>query len=62
MKIMFELETNQDGTGEKITNFRVAEAVFNLCESEHYSCGGLNAEAVAKMMLLQIGKEMVGDE
>ena len=33
---------------EKISNFRVAEAVVNLCDT----CG-LNVETIAKMILVQ---------
>lgn len=39
--------------GETITNFRVAEAVINLC-NEGWE---LSAETVAKMILLQIDAE-----
>ncbi len=51
MKITFNLELNN----EKCTNFRIAEAVVNLCEDTHESCKDFNAEVIAKMILLQIG-------
>ena len=41
---------------EKITNFRVAESVVNLCTTE---CE-LDAEAIAKMILLQIDAKKGG--
>ena len=44
MKIFFKAETD-----EKITNFRVAEAVINLCKEDF----DLDSDAVAKMILLQ---------
>lgn len=44
MKIYFTADEN-----ETITNFRIAEAVINLC-NEGYD---LNSEAVAKMILLE---------
>ncbi len=50
MNITFNLEHGN----EEITNFRIAEAIINLCDDEHESCDGLNAETVAKMILLQI--------
>lgn len=53
MKIFFRLETD-----EKITNFRVAEAVVNLC-NEGYE---LDAEAIAKMILLQVDTTKEGDK
>ena len=49
MKIMFHLEHGQ----EKISNFNLAEALVNLCD-EDYNHDSLNAEVVAKMILLQI--------
>lgn len=45
MKIYFNAETD-----EVITNFRVAEAVVDLCSNRFE----LDAEAVAKMILLQV--------
>ena len=45
MNIYFKCDAN-----EKITNFRVAESVINLCNEDWE----LNAETVANMMLLQI--------
>ena len=47
MIIHFKLEHEE----EKISNFRIAEAVINLCDEGH----GLNAETIAKMILLQVG-------
>jgi hypothetical protein len=47
MKIYFNVET-----GEVITNFRVAEAVIDLCSNRFE----LDAETVAKMILLQVEK------
>ena len=44
-KILYELEQPKD----KITNFTLAEAVFTFCEQN----STLNAETVAKMILLQ---------
>lgn len=48
MKIYFECDE-----GENMTNFRVAEAIVNLCDL-HWE---LNAETVAKMILLQVDTE-----
>ena len=53
MKIYFNLEEN-----ETSNNFRVAEAVFNLCDK----CWELDAEAVAKMILLQVDARKGGAE
>ena len=44
MKIYFTADKD-----ETITNFRVAEAVINLCNEEF----ALDSEAVAKMILLE---------
>ena len=46
MNVYFKCDAN-----EKITNFRVAESVINLCNNEDWE---LNAETVANMILLQI--------
>jgi hypothetical protein len=51
MYVTFNLEHGN----EKMTNFRIAEAVINLCDDTHESCECLNAEIVAKMILLQKG-------
>ena len=51
MKIHYNLDEE-----EKITNFRVAESVVNLCATEWE----LDAEAVAKMILVQIDAKMKG--
>jgi hypothetical protein len=48
MKIYFECDED-----ERMTNFRVAEAVINLCNKSWE----LDAEAVAKMILLQVEAE-----
>jgi hypothetical protein len=45
MKIYYNLDEE-----ERITNFRVAESVVNLCATEWE----LDAEVVAKMILLQL--------
>ncbi len=58
MNIEFHLENGN----EKMTNFRIAEAIINLCNDTHPTCNELDAEVVAKMILLQIDnmKEMRG--
>jgi hypothetical protein len=53
MKIYYNLDEE-----ERMTNFRVAESVVNLCATEW----GLDAEAIAKMILLQIDAEKGGEE
>lgn len=55
MKILFNLEV-----GEEMTNFRIAEAVVNLCEEGWNDCGDVNAEVIARMILLQIGLHKEG--
>jgi hypothetical protein len=45
MTISFNLDRD-----ENINNFRVAEAVVDLCEGDL----DLNAEAIAKMILVQV--------
>lgn len=45
MKILFECDAD-----EEITNFRVAEAVCDLCLGQW----NLDAEAIAKMILLYV--------
>lgn len=57
MRIEYHLEY---GT-EKITNFNLAEAVVNVCD-EDYNHNGLNAEVVAKMILLQIDARKGGEQ
>lgn len=52
MRIHFNFE-HED---EKMTNFRVAEAVINLCK-EGWE---LDAETIAKMILLQTNVEKGG--
>lgn len=52
MRIMFHLD-QIEGKPEELTNFRVAEAVTELCDRD-FNNNGLNAEVVAKMILLQI--------
>ena len=49
MRIMYHLENET----EKITNFNIAQSVIELCD-EDFKNEGLDAEVVAKMMLLQI--------
>ena len=44
MKILFALDD-----GETMTDFRIAEAVVNLCEEGW----GLDAKIIAKMILLE---------
>lgn len=51
MRITFRLDDGND----KITNFKVAEAIIDLCKDNPCSCRELDAEIVAKMILLQIG-------
>jgi hypothetical protein len=50
MRITYHLDDGND----KITNFKIAEAIIDLCNDEHETCRELNAETVAKMILLQI--------
>lgn len=50
MRIAYHLDDGND----KITNFKIAEAIVDLCNDKHESCRELNAETVAKMILLQI--------
>lgn len=50
MRIAYHLDDGND----KITNFKIAEAIIELCNDGHGSCRELNAETVAKMILLQI--------
>ena len=49
MRITYHLDDGND----KITNFKVAEAVIELCNDGHETCRELNAETIAKMILLQ---------
>ena len=58
MNIEFHLENGN----EKVTNFRIAEAIVNLCDDTHPTCDKLNAEVVAKMILLQIETVKEGAE
>lgn len=53
MQIYYNLDEE-----EKITNFRVAESVVNLCTTEYE----LDAEAIAKMILLQVDSMKGGVE
>lgn len=48
------IEYHLDDGNDKISNFKIAEAVVESCNSEHETCRELNAETVAKMILLQI--------
>jgi hypothetical protein len=50
MRIRYHLDDGND----KITNFKIAEAIIELCNDGHETCRELNAEIVAKMILLQI--------
>lgn len=56
MHITFNLENGN----EKITNFKIAESIIDLCEDEHETSQDLDAEVVAKMILLQIGEKKEG--
>ena len=49
MRITYHLDDGND----KITNFKIAEAIIELCNDEHETCQELDAETVAKMILLQ---------
>lgn len=49
MRITFR----RDDENDKITNFKVAEAIIDLCNDNHNSCRELGAEIIAKMILLQ---------
>ena len=53
MEILFEMKEYANGEVEELTNFRVAEAVINLCDNRHSSCKELDAEVVARMILLE---------
>ena len=53
MQIYYNLDE-----GEKITNFRVAESVVNLCTTNYE----LDAGAIAKMILLQVDAKGDGAE
>lgn len=53
MQIYYQLDEN-----EKINNFRVAESVLNLCNGENR----LDAEVIAKMILLQVDARKGGAE
>lgn len=46
MRLYAELQYEE----EKISNFKLAEAVFDFCQIEGW---GLDAEAIAKMLLAQ---------
>lgn len=58
MKITYRLDDGND----KITNFKIAEAIIDLCNDEHETCRRLDAEAIAKMILLQTDALKSGDE
>lgn len=60
MQIMYHCETYPNGESETLTNFRIAEAIINLCD-EDYNKTGLNAEVVAKMILIQIDARKGGE-
>lgn len=57
MRIAYHLDDGND----KITNFKIAEAIIELCNSEHETCRELNAETIAKMILLQTDTLKGGD-
>ena len=57
MRIMYNLE---DGN-EKMTNFKIAEAIIELCDDDFHGIG-LDAEKVAKMILLEIDARKGGVE
>ena len=61
MQIMCHRETYPNGKTETLTNFRIAEAIINICD-EDYNDEGLNAEVVAKMILLQIDARKGGEQ
>ncbi len=46
------IEYHLDDANEKITNFKIAEAIIDLCDWDFNN--GLDSEAVAKMILVQI--------
>ena len=50
MRIRYHLDDEND----KITNFKISEAIIDLCNDDHETCRELDAETVAKMILLQI--------
>lgn len=52
---------NLDDGNEKMTNFKIAEAIIELCD-EDFNNTGLDAEVVAKMILLEIDKRKGGVE
>ena len=55
MRIMFDIEHEED----KMTNFKLAEAVFEVCNE---ACAvELDAEVVARMILLQLNARKGGD-
>lgn len=56
MDIIFKLEHGN----EEVTNFRIAEAVVNTCNDYHNP--DLNAEVIARMILLQVDAEKGGEE
>lgn len=49
MRITYHLDDGND----KITNFKIAEAIIDLCNDGCETCRELDAETVAKMILLQ---------
>ena len=58
MRIAYHLDDGND----KITNFKIAEAIIDLCNDEHETCRELDAETVAKMILLQTDTLKGGEE
>ncbi len=57
MKIFYHLEHEND----RITNFSLAESVLEVCDTDHNDMG-LDAEVVAKMILLQVEARKGGAE
>lgn len=49
MRITYHLDDGND----KITNFKVAESIIELCNYVHETFREINAETIAKMILLQ---------
>ena len=57
MKIFYHLDNEND----RITNFSLAESVLEVCDTDHNDMG-LDAEVVAKMILLQVEARKGGAE
>jgi hypothetical protein len=50
---VMRIEFHYEDESEKITNFRLAEAVLNLCNSG-FNNKEFDAEVIAKMLLLEV--------